>query len=159
MLMKLALKVANKLMQTIWRWTRGLTLGVQCCLIDEDGKVLLVRHGYRPGWHFPGGGVEKNETVRDALERELLEEVNVTLSQDPDLIAPFANFKHFPGDHILLYVCRHWSQLSVPDPSFEIAEIGRFAPDALPTDTHPPTRARIEEIFKEDRPAAHWHVS
>lgn len=146
------------IMHVIWRWTRGLTMGVQCCLIDEHGKVILVRHGYRPGWHFPGGGVEKGETVITALERELSEEVGVTLNAAPELHSVYANFKHFRGDHILVYVSRDWVQPKVPKPNFEIAEIQRFDPDDLPVDTNPPTRARLKEIFHDIPTDKNWHV-
>lgn len=119
---------------------------------------MLVRHGYRPGWHFPGGGVEKGESVFAALKRELAEEVGVLLEQDPDLFAAYANFKHFRGDHVLVYVSRHWAQPSQPQPNFEIAAVQRFTPTDLPTDIHPPTHARILEILGEQPPAKHWHV-
>lgn len=151
------LKVATTLMHVLWRWSRGLTMGAQCCLIDGDGRIMLVRHGYRPGWHFPGGGIEKGETVLGALERELEEEVGVRLDAPPKLIGPFANFKHFSGDHVLLYVAEEWTQTRKPEPTFEIAEIRQFAPLDLPDDIHPPTRARIKELLENLPQSQHWH--
>ena len=131
-------------------------MGVQCCLIDDDNQIVLVRHGYRPDWHFPGGGVEKNEALLTALERELDEEVGVTLTEPPKLIGMFSNFKHFPNDHIVLFVARYWEQTRQPRPNFEIAEIKHFAADALPQAIHPPTRVRLKEILENLPPAKYW---
>ena len=41
-------------------------------------------------------------------------------------------------------------------PNREIAEIGFFAPHALPHDTSPATRRRIAEVLDGTAPAAHW---
>lgn len=52
-------------------------------LIRADGNFLLTS---RPGgkvyagyWEFPGGKLEPGETVEQALRRELLEEIGITL--------------------------------------------------------------------------------
>ena len=46
---------------------KGLTLGVRAQVYDAAGRVLLIRHSYLPGWHFPGGGVEFGETAPEAM--------------------------------------------------------------------------------------------
>jgi ADP-ribose pyrophosphatase YjhB (NUDIX family) len=149
-------KIILKVLQRYWRLTRGLTMGVQGAVIDERNRFLLIRHTYRPGWHFPGGGVEKNETVRTSLDRELEEEVAVHLTGEPELFGVFANFRVFPSDHVVLYIVRQWRQTHVPPPNREIAEQGFFAVDALPADINAATRRRIDEIVSGGQRAHAW---
>jgi ADP-ribose pyrophosphatase YjhB (NUDIX family) len=131
----------------IWRMRRGLTLGAQGAVIDAEGRVLLVRHGYRPGWWFPGGGVEWGETLLTALARELEEEVGVSLTAEPELHGIFSNFASFPGDHIAVFVVRHWQRRGDYRKRGEIAEARMFAFEDLPERIDRGTRARLAEIF------------
>jgi ADP-ribose pyrophosphatase YjhB (NUDIX family) len=131
----------------IWRMRRGLTLGAQGAVIDAEGRVLLVRHGYRPGWWFPGGGVEWGETLLTALARELEEEVGVSLTAEPELHGIFSNFGNFPGDHIAVFVVRHWERRGDYRKRGEIAEARMFAFEDLPERIDRGTRARLAEIF------------
>jgi len=145
-----------RLLQSYWRLTRSLTMGVQGVVLDHAGSVLLVRHGYRPGWHFPGGGVEKGETVREALARELDEEVGVAILSPPQLLGVYAHFDAFPGDHIALFAIRNWRQVRVPSPSAEIAEQRFFPLSCLPQDTTGGTRRRLAEIAGATAASDHW---
>lgn len=49
-------------------------------IIIHNGKMLIVKRGSDPGkgkWSVPGGLVELGETVKEAVEREVLEECNL----------------------------------------------------------------------------------
>lgn len=148
--------ILRRAMQRYWRWSRALTLGARGMVLDGDGRVLLVRHTYTPGWLFPGGGVEFGETIETALVRELAEEANVTLTAPPELFGIYSNASIYPGDHVALYLVRHWSQSRMPEPNREIAEIGLFAPDRLPEATTAGTRRRLAELLDGRAKSAEW---
>lgn len=46
---------------------------------DADGRVLLVRPSYKPGWEIPGGVVELDESPRQCCAREVLEELGLAV--------------------------------------------------------------------------------
>lgn len=142
--------------QRYWRWSRGLTLGAQALVIGVEDTVLLVRHTYRPGWHFPGGGVECNELVERALERELREEAGIDLAAPADLFGLYANFRAFPSDHIAFFVVRAFTAPPAFRATHEIAETGFFPRDALPDGTIAPVRRRLAEVFDEEPRSATW---
>ncbi|HLI67544.1 MAG TPA: NUDIX domain-containing protein [Caulobacteraceae bacterium] len=141
--------------QAYSRRSRGMTLGVRGLVQDGERRVLLVRHTYSRGWHMPGGGVERGETAADAMTRELLEEAGVTATAPLQMVSIHSAEAHFRGDHIVLFRVPAW-EIGPPTQTGEIAEIGWFAPDALPDAATTGTRARVAEAVFGRLPHAHW---
>jgi ADP-ribose pyrophosphatase YjhB (NUDIX family) len=133
-----------------------MTLGVRGVVIDNNDSVLLVRHSYVSGWHFPGGGVEVGETCADALARELREEASVALSGPPVLHGLFFNGHVSRRDHVAVYVIRDFSVLGERKPDREIEEARFFPRLRLPDGTSKGTRARLTEIFESAPVEALW---
>ena len=56
--------------------TPGFTVGA-VCLIERDGRLLMLRQPHRDGWSLPGGLLGRGESAADAVQRELVEEIGV----------------------------------------------------------------------------------
>ncbi len=136
--------------------TRPMTLGVRAVVIGGDDSVLLVRHGYVSGWHFPGGGVEVGETCMEALARELEEEASVALEGPPLLHGVFLKERPSRRDHVAVYVVRTFRVLGERAPDWEIEEARFFPRSALPEGTTAGARARLAEIFDSAPPSDRW---
>ena len=62
------------------RYNTGYNVGVGGAVV-KDGRLLLVRRASRRGrgnWQVPGGFIEPDETVEEAVIREVQEEAGVT---------------------------------------------------------------------------------
>src|SRR5690348_12005700 len=62
----------------------------QKALIVEGDRLLLIRKGgddpYNPGkWEIPGGRLKDQETLEASLQREVVEEVGLTVEVGPPL--------------------------------------------------------------------------
>jgi 8-oxo-dGTP pyrophosphatase MutT (NUDIX family) len=136
----------RRAMHVYWLFERGMTLGARAIVLDDDGRVFLVKHSYVSGWHLPGGGVELGETIVVALIRELREEGNIEPNAPPELHGIFFNDQSSRRDHIAVFVIRDFRQMTQPVPNHEIIAHGFFTIDDLPNDTTTPTRARIMEV-------------
>lgn len=58
------------------------TVKVAAAIIIHDNKVFATQRGYgefKDGWEFPGGKVEAGETSRQALVREIREELDTEI--------------------------------------------------------------------------------
>ncbi|MDO9608353.1 MAG: NUDIX domain-containing protein [Brevundimonas sp.] len=137
------------------RLTRGMTLGVRAVAVDDEGRVLLVKHTYLAGWWLPGGGVDKGETTQAAVVRELHEEAGLIARGAPRLVSIHSNERFFPGDHVVVFRIDAFDSGERTSHG-EIAEIGWFSPSDLPDDAHRSTRARLAEMFDGVQIDTNW---
>ena len=55
------------------------TIEVVAAIIRKEDKIFATQRGYgdfKDWWEFPGGKIEQGETPRQALRREILEELD-----------------------------------------------------------------------------------
>lgn len=51
-------------------------VSIKALVQNPSGEVLVVKEAGRQAWDLPGGGVDHDETIYDALKRELHEEAS-----------------------------------------------------------------------------------
>jgi ADP-ribose pyrophosphatase YjhB (NUDIX family) len=153
---KVLFKVGSRFILHPWfRLTRGMSLGVRALVRDENGRILLIRHSYAPGWLLPGGGVERGETAEAALVRELHEETGVMALGRPQLFGLYCNESQFRGDHVVLFLVSEFRRQPFTATS-EILEARFFGCDELPETTTGGTKRRIVEVMTGAAPAVDW---
>ena len=90
-----------------------MLLVVAAALIAGDGSILVQQRragGVHGGlWEFPGGKCERGEALRDALVRELGEELGIRVEAAALEPLAFAAEPHRAGELLLLlFTCREW---------------------------------------------------
>lgn len=58
------------------------TVRVVAAIILHENKIFATQRGYgefKDGWEFPGGKIEPGETSREALVREIKEELDIDI--------------------------------------------------------------------------------
>ena len=76
-LLRVPLTLANQLLKLGWLVRRPRTFGAHALALSPERKVILVKLRYAPGWRLPGGGRREGENPRDAVLRELGEEIGM----------------------------------------------------------------------------------
>lgn len=74
---------------------------VVAAIIQKENKILATKRGYGEFinmWEFPGGKIESGETKKQALVREIKEELNIEINVDKfalDIEYQYPNFYLF----------------------------------------------------------------
>ena len=86
---------------------------VVAALIKKDNKVLIAKRSTGDEnvfgkWEFPGGKVEKNETEKQAIEREIQEEFEMNINAIKFIINNVCEYPNKVVD-LRLYECKYLS--------------------------------------------------
>lgn len=103
---------------------------------------MLVKLRYAPGWRAPGGGLDPRESAKEAVLRELREEIGLTGYGRIRLAAELEEAVHFKRDLASLLIVEDVRYH--PRWSWEVEKVAEFRMDALPPDTASSTRRWIE---------------
>ncbi|GGG69132.1 NUDIX hydrolase [Paenibacillus radicis (ex Gao et al. 2016)] len=124
-------------------------IGAAAVILDDEGRVLLVKHSYgKNNWDLPGGKAEDDESAEETASRETLEEVGLEVRMgtltgiyyDPDY-----DMHHFV---FIAYNDAH----RVPQPSSpEILECRFCSIDELPRPISDFTYKRIKDALNPER--------
>lgn len=109
-------------------------VAVGVLLRESDGALLITSRPagkpYAGYWEFPGGKLEEGESVEQALRRELIEELGVTIGQAHA-------WKVTEHDYPHALVRLHWCKVLQWSGEFEMREGQQMAWQQLPLEVAP----------------------
>jgi 8-oxo-dGTP pyrophosphatase MutT (NUDIX family) len=143
-LLRTVLTAGHELLKTAWFFRRPRTFGAHALALTPEHKVILVKLRYARGWRLPGGGRHRNEDPRDAVLRELREEIGLSSHGAVRLAAELeqvTDFKHDLASLLIVedvHYAKRWS--------WEVERVCEAPLDQLPEDMAPVARAWIAAV-------------
>lgn len=148
----------HRILAVVWQWLQGplqwyvlwllhdkFVVGVGGVVLDDQERVLLLRHRYRPPgfpWGVPGGYVNRGESLEEGLVREVREEVDLAI----EVLSPLQVNSGFKRRLEIFYLARYVSGEIRVDGK-EILEGQFFVRNQLPDGLPKEHRAMIAHAF------------
>ena len=134
--LRVVLRSAHRLLKLGWFLRRPRTFGAHALAFTPEGRLILVRLRYAPGWRLPGGGRSQSEDPERAVLRELREEIGMIGHGEVRLACELEEATDFKRDLASLlivrdvrYTLRRWS--------WEVEQVMETTLDSLPDDLSP----------------------
>ena len=122
------------------------TVTAGAVVVNDEGRVLLVKHVFRPGsgWGIPGGFINRGEQAEDAVRRELREEIGLELDR---VELAFVRTVEQVGQVEIIF---RGQTSGTPRPrNIEIHRVAWFELDQLPDDLPREQRKTIKRALAE----------
>ncbi|HEV2126259.1 MAG TPA: NUDIX hydrolase [Chloroflexota bacterium] len=129
---------------TLWLVNAKFTVGVSGVVLDDGGRVLLLKHTFRRRypWGLVSGWVKQGESLQEALHREIREETTLRVFVERLLVVRTDRFGLFLE---AVFLCRFAG--GTFEPSNEITEARWCDVDLLPEGIHPHHRPMIRRAI------------
>ena len=130
----------------------GPKVAAEAAIIDDAGRILLIRRADNGRWAMPGGALEVGETPAEGAVREALEETGVRC--EPLALAGIFDwplYRQSPHHlYIIVFLCRQLddARSGTPSHTHEVLETGWYAEHEMPDDVCPGHLSRIPDIFR-----------
>ena len=131
-----------------------VALGAHAMIVNHSGKVVLVRHSYKPGLSFPGGGVGRGEAPVEAMLRELREEIGTVRSDPPEFCGLYTRRTGWATNVVVLY--RLMNAEVEFHPNLEVRELIFADPANPPREVSGGTARRLAEFVGKTPPSLYW---
>ena len=127
---------ANLLRRALRPRLRSSGSGAHAIALTPEGKIVLVKLRYAPGWRLPGGGRAEGEKLDEVALRELQEEIGMTGHGAVHPLAEVDRSLILVED--VTYRPRRWS--------WEVEQVIEADPASLPRDLAPVARRWITAL-------------
>ena len=126
----------HQLMKLNWLVRRPRTFGAHALAFTPERKIVLIKLRYARGWRLPGGGRSENEDPRDAVLRELREEIGMTSHERVSRVCDLEEQTDFKRDLSSLLIVEG-VRYRAPKWSWEVEQIIERSLDDLPSGLAP----------------------
>ena len=131
---------------------------VNVVVVDDQGRILLIRRTDNENWAVPGGGMDLGESISDAAVREVKEETGIDIEvtgvvgiyTNPRHVIEYTSNGEVRQEFSIVFTGRPVG--GSPTPSSESSEVRWVEPAAVPDyQMHSSMRTRISH-YLERRP-------